>query len=247
MKRILTALLLVFAAPFIAAADLDGDAVLKNVDDGANAFTDFSFQMTMTTVDKSDNKKIRVAKVRQKGRQRLVLFTSPASERGLASLTMADDTVYVYLPAFRKTRRIAAHVRNQTFLGTDFSYEDMASAHYGKDYAAKKIGETDQGWTLELTPRPGAKVGYSRLEVFVKKEPVSIGRIDYFDDKGEKMKSEVRSEHKVYDKGYICAHKVVMTTLKDNHYTTLELVEPKYDQGLKDEVFTQRTLKRGLR
>jgi hypothetical protein len=57
---------------------------------------------------------------------------SPASEAGIAFLSLPDDLMYLYMPAFGRERRIASHVKNQSFAGTDFSYEDMEAREYAQ-------------------------------------------------------------------------------------------------------------------
>jgi len=60
-------------------------------------------------------------------------FTAPASQAGIAFLSLPNDVMYMYLPAFGKERRIASSAKNQNFAGTDFSYDDMESVPFSKN------------------------------------------------------------------------------------------------------------------
>jgi hypothetical protein len=60
---------------------------------------------------------------------RLTRFTSPANIAGTSILSIEnserEDDVWVYLPALRKVRRLAAAEKRDSFAGTDFSHGDV--------------------------------------------------------------------------------------------------------------------------
>lgn len=251
MRNGLIAILVLLAAVWasgVIAEDLpNGYDIVKGADDQANNFPDMSFTMKMTLIDKAGNKSIRVLELRQKGEKRLLVFTDPPSERGMAFLAMDEYTNFVYLPAFKKIRRIAAHVRNQSFMGSDMTYEDTATTRYLKSYTAKYIGDAGDLWRIELTPKPDAKVGYAKIEMRIHKTDKTINEIHYFDDSNTRVKYEIRHNFKVYKGKYWQPTRVNMTNLKDSHQTILEFSNTVFAPGLSDDVFSKRNLKRPLR
>ena len=85
-------------------------------------------------------KKKREMSMLQKGSEkRFVKFLSPTAQAGIAFLSLPDDVMYIYLPALKKVRRIASHVKNTKFAGTDFTYEDMEAARYSDKYIPEFI------------------------------------------------------------------------------------------------------------
>lgn len=244
MKRFLICLMsiAILACPVILLAE-DGEAILKRADDRSNSMKNMSFTMKVVMKDSNGKEKIRVMRTDQKGDMRLLKFMAPASERGVGFLAIDDNTSYVYMPAFQKVRRIASHVKNQTFMGTDFSYEDMSTLRYGNTYGAKVIEDKGEFWLLELTPKAGASRSYSKILMTVKKDDNTIHALDYYDNKGEKVKEERRTKFESHGK-YITPANISMATLKENHITTLIFENQKFDLDLPDSMFTQRNLKR---
>jgi hypothetical protein len=60
----------------------------------------------------------------------LVRFTDPPEARGVSLLSINQsgvaDRQWMYTPAIKRVRRIAAQERRQRFIGTDFTNEDMS-------------------------------------------------------------------------------------------------------------------------
>jgi hypothetical protein len=61
----------------------------------------------------------------------VIVFQSPATVRGIRFLTMdtpsGKSDQWIFLPALGKVRRIAASEGGGSFMGTDFSYDDMSA------------------------------------------------------------------------------------------------------------------------
>jgi outer membrane lipoprotein-sorting protein len=255
MKRILCIffVLSAFVPSAVRAQQLDADQLLKKVDQMLTAFQDMSLHSTMTVNEKDGTKKVREIIVWQQGEKRMVKFVKPASEVGLALLATDSTTNYVYLPSYERVRRVAAHVRNQTFMGTDFSQEDMAITSYAKDFTPRLIGDTDTQWELELSRKPGASITYSKLVIKVSKQRFTNGqgdcvdRLEYYDNSGDKLKVEERGDFILCDGKYWKPQKITMTSVKDNHQTLLDNSDFKHDQKLPADFFSERNLKTPLR
>jgi outer membrane lipoprotein-sorting protein len=245
MRHFIPALLiLTFASAAVLSQELTADQILAKADDVVNAPKCMSLTTTLIVKEQGAPDKVRQMKVWQSRGQRMVKFTQPAGDAGIALLSSDPDTNYVYLPAYEKVRRIASHVRNQTFMGTDFTQEDMAVSRYAKEYAPRLVGQTEEEWVLELTRRPESKASYDKLAVHVTKDHFLFVQIDYCDDKGEKIKVEKRSNPQLFDGKYWTLCHIVMTSVKDKHETTLDSTDFKFDEDLPPDFFSQRTLKR---
>ncbi len=148
----------------------DANAILKQMDDVMYAPKDQDSKIKIVLIDKNEREKIREATVLQKGTDtRLFKFTAPAAQAGIAFLSLPNDVMYIYMPAFGKERRIASHVKNQKFAGTDFSYDDMEAKPYSDKYTPKILNTEGDAYVLELTPNPGIKTDYSKLIVTINK------------------------------------------------------------------------------
>ncbi len=244
MYALLT-LSLIFSVP--EAFALTGDEVLKRAEDVMNAPKDRTLTERMVLLKANGSQKERTIVAYQKGTdKRLIVFLTPADVKGVGFMSLTENTMYLYMPAFRKIRRIASHVKNEEFMGTDFSYEDLAETEYTDEYAAVLEKEEPDRYVLELTPKPDADVSYSKLKMWVDKENFVPVRMEYFSKGGKRIKV-LTSENVEKVDGYWVPMKMTMETLKSEHRTLLEVTEVKHDSGLSDEFFTKRNLKKQAR
>ena len=167
MKKIMS--ITVFACFLIASSFAqDGATILGKMDDVMYSSKDMTGKVKITLINKSGSKEQRAATVIQKGtHMRLFRFTEPASQDGIAILSLPNDVMYLYLPAFGKERRISSSVKNQKFAGTDFSYDDMESNEFSSKYTPKLIATNADSYSLELTPKN--RSDYSKVLVEVDK------------------------------------------------------------------------------
>jgi len=246
MKRIKNYVLVSAGIVFICMLPVvqaqDADQILKGVDDVTFAPIDQKSNITIILIDKNGKEKTREATVIQKGSdKRLFRFTSPASQAGIAFLSLPDDIMYLYLPAFGKERRIATHVKNQKFAGTDFSYEDMEAKPLAEKYSPKLLKTENNAFVLELLPKPGIRIDYSRIIVSVNKENNCAEDFEFYDKSGRKVKIMVSEFEKIG--GYWTQKEIIMTDLQKNHKTKMIMSEVHFDNNFSDDEFTVRKLK----
>ena len=248
MKRhtqlLLTTLTSVLAFTASLLAQGDGNAILKKVEATLNAPEDRVATMAMELVDKNGKVKKRVIKIYQKGEdKRLIRFLEPADVKGVGFLVLSDNEMWLYMPAFHKIRRIASHTKNENFMGTDFTYDDMAQSKYSEDYTAKVLEDSPRTVKLELTPKPGSDVNYSKLIMTVDKSNWVPTRVEFYDKAGRLKKVLTNSQVEKID-GYWTVKEMTMEDVQDKHKTILRLTEVKHDTGLRSTIFTKRFLRR---
>lgn len=233
-----------FAALSWAQPEFTAAEILGRVDSVVNAPQDQAMNMKLVLTDKSGNEREREIIMQQKGSdRRMGKFLAPADQKGIAFLSLPDGVMYIYLPAFKKTRRIASHVKNTKFAGTDFTYEDMEAGTYGEKFHAELIGQDTASYTLRLKPKAVAESEYSMLTLRVAKGNFIPTRIEHFDKAGKLCKIMTRSEiEKMGD--YWFARRSEMSDLRSEQRTTMIVETVRFDQGLSDEIFTERYLPR---
>ncbi len=229
------------ASPALA---LTGDEILAKVEQAMNAPKDRKAEIKMTVKTKDGTTKERKMKIFQKGSQKkLFTFLSPADVKGVGFLVIDDDTLYLYTPAFKKIRRIASHVKNENFMGTDFSYNDLSESKYPEKYSAvldKTEGDT---YVLTCTPRPGADTDYSKMVMHVNTKTFIPSKVEMYNQAGKLFKLMNNSDVEKAD-GYWTPKHVEMKDILSNHITTMELVTVQHDRGLPDKTFSKRNLKK---
>jgi outer membrane lipoprotein-sorting protein len=223
---------------------LSAQETLERVDAVLNAPKDQTQEMELLLIDKGGSERERVLTMWQKGDDtRTAKFLSPADVRNIGFLSLPDDVMYLYLPAFKKVRRIAAHVKNQKFAGTDFTYDDMGTIKYAEDYDARLVEETEEAFLLELTPKEGVDKDYGRLKMSVLKETFYPTRIEFY-DRGDNLWKVMERRKVTQIEGYWTSLEIEMHDLKIEHRTVMTLSKITFDKELSDDIFTQRFLQR---
>jgi outer membrane lipoprotein-sorting protein len=227
-----------------AAGALSGEEILKKVDQAEYGAKDTVAELKMVLVDKDGGTSERRMKILQKGdEQRLVKFLAPADVKGIGFLDAGEDKMYLYMPAFHKIRRIAGHVKNDSFAGTDFSYDDMSSERFSLKFDVSEKTEEGEHYVMILKSKPGRDWDYSKLKVWVRKKDFMFDKAIYFDKKGVAWKQFIRKEFKPVGK-YTQSFWAEMTDLKKDHKTQMIVESVKCDTGLKDRTFSKRQLNR---
>jgi outer membrane lipoprotein-sorting protein len=200
--------------------------------------------MRLTVVDVDGSKKAYDMTVFQKGdTRRLVQFTS-GEMKGMSTLVEDRDTVHVYLPGFKKVRRVATHAMNQSLAGSDLSSEDMAQVSWATDWNASIEKEDDSSWWLVLTPKSPDKTDYSKVVHRVDKKHYGQTETHMFNKAGEEVKRFMASDVTDFH-GAMRAKKIIVSDPRTGHRTEMEIKDFKVNQGLKDDLFTVRQLQWG--
>jgi outer membrane lipoprotein-sorting protein len=220
----------------------DAATILAKADEVMYSAKDQSSKMKIILIDKQNREKVREANVLQKGDEmRLFRFTAPASQSGIAFLSLPDEIMYIYMPAFGKERRIASHVKNQSFAGTDFSYDDMEAKPFSEKYNPTLLITDGDYFVLELVPKPDMPSDYSKIIMKVDKSNYCPVGFDFY-NKGDVL---IKEGKYLFEKvgNYWSPKEITMKNLKKNHTTKMITSEIQYDTGLSDDEFTVRKLK----
>ena len=101
-------------------------------------------KVTIILTDKTGKEKVREALMLQKGSdKKLYRYTKPESQAGMATLTLPNNVMYLYMPAFGKPKKISILSKDQSFNNTDFSYEDMATTPYVDRFTPELLESTN--------------------------------------------------------------------------------------------------------
>lgn len=217
------------------------EEILNKHDEIIFAAKDQKSEIIITLIDKKGNQSTRKAIMFQKGRNmRLTRFTYPESQAGIGFLSLPDDIMFVYLPAFGKERRIASHVKNQTFAGTDFSYEDMESVPASEKYSPRIITTTETEYVLELVPKKQGNSEYGKVVIYIDKKNYTSSKTEYFNKGGIKIKELTNKFAK--QGNYWYAATAEMTDLRSGHKTRMTISSVSFDNNLPDSIFTIKNL-----
>ena len=242
--------ILIFAGLSATATAVAGaptpDEILKAVDNAVGGMADQYFITEMTTDEPGKASRTLTLEVTIKGSDwRRIEFLAPGDVKGTRILVLSTDQTYIYLPAFRKIRRIATHLKEQGFMGSAWDNDDFSLATYGKVFEAEAVTDHDKYYTLALKRRAGVDFLYPRIEVDARKDGMQPIEIRYFNDVGATVKTETRTVF-VCQAG-LCIPKVVVIVdhTRADIKTTMTIKDWKVNRGVPDSFFTIRALQRG--
>ncbi len=219
--------------------------IVNEMDEVATSAMDQMADLKITLIDKSGKESIRTATLKRKGNDKMLFrFTSPAAQAGISILSLPDEVMYLYLPAYAKERRINASTKGQKFAGTDFCYEDMEVATIGEKYTPKIIEENERTWKLEMTPKAEIRTVYSKLIIEVNKNNYYASGIEFFHKKSGLIIKKLTNHQIEKIDGHWIATKTEMIDLKSNHKTIMEMTSIKFNNGFANDEFSLRELKK---
>lgn len=233
--RILVSFIFSLSIPTFSFAQ-NAEELLKKMDNLMLSPKDKQGKIEIILINKSGKEKHREAEMLQKDSdKRLYRYTQPESQAGIATLSLPDDIMWLYMPAFGKPKKISLLAKSQAFTGTDFSYEDMENKPYADRYTPTLIETKENAFALELIPK-SSKSKYAKIILNIDKTHYYPITMEYF-VKGDK---KIKEASYVYQKigPYWNAKEVTMKDLKKEHQTKILLSDVKFDQGLTDEQFT---------
>jgi len=182
----------------------------------------------------------------------LIQFLEPASVRGTRFLTIEnqgrDNDQWIFLPSLGRVRRIAAAEGSGSFVGTDFSYDDIASMDRKTELDNHRILRQERFrdrdcYVIESIP-VDQNYQYGRMVQWIDRENFVLYQIELFDRRGNQVKLlEILEFREV--QGRLAPVVTRMTTLAAGTSTTINVEILRYDDNIPEGVFTQRFLETG--
>jgi hypothetical protein len=189
----------------------------------------------------------------------LTRFATPAEIRGEGILLLERDRdtndVFLYLPNMKKVRRVESQSQTSSFMGSAFSYSDIAAPHVD-DYEHKLVkSEPCPGepaatcFVIESKPasdKVEERTGYRKVVQWIHPEHYLPVQGEFYGPEGDLLKRLTAQKIKKVDEagGKWMAHYVRVEELKGKRVTTLEFAQVKVNTGVGEAIFTQQNLMR---
>jgi len=245
MKKVFT-LIIIMSWSF----GLTGDELVQKMEDRITP-KDSKVDMIMTLTNKKGKSRSSSLRsiTKDDGAKQIIWFLSPADDKGVSFLKIEhdekDDEMRMWLPAFKKIRRISAKKRSDSFMGSDMSYEDMSTRQLD-EFNFKIMGnerfQDVSCYLLESKPKEHIRTEYSRHITWVDSTLFIPLKEESYDKSGKLLKEKVFS-YRVINK-YQILTVVQVTNIQKNHSTTLKFENIELDRGVEDSFFHERYLKR---
>ena len=249
MKKILLSTLLT-ATTLMALTNIE---IAEKSDKITDGFESSIAQTEMILVNASNQKSIRQLEMKtlegEDGDKTISTFLTPADVKGTKTLGHEhldrDDDQWLYLPALKRVKRIASRNKSGSFMGSEFSYEDIGNQNYKKYTYDEKVEEVELNG---VKCYKGSRIpkdknsGYTKQISWVAQDTFLLQQVEYYDRKSELLKTATFSDYKQID-GVWRVGKIEMKNHQNDKSTILIWKEDKVKAGLTAKEFNKRVLK----
>ncbi len=215
-------------------------------------------ELTMTLINSRGDERVReikqFSKEFKKVEKKIMFFMAPADVRNTSFMNWSydeknkDDDQWIYLPALKKTKRISSDSKSDSFMGSDFTYDDLGDRHPSDDthklLREEKLNGEDC-YVVESIPKDEEYM-YSKTITWIIKDKWIGLKKEFYDEDGEFLKTlSVKKYEQI--KGFWIITESEMHNEQKNHTTNMKLQNITIDGGIADNKFTERMMKRGLK
>jgi len=193
--------------------------------------------------DKSDDEGVRG----------IIVFLHPPDIKNTALLTIGqeadDDYQWLYLPALKRVKRISGTGKTGSFVGSEFSYEDLSAAaieDYSYAWLAEEPCPGNESLTCNVVERrpKDNDSGYSRIVGWEEQDSFRVFKTDFYDRKGTLLKTLVVNRQEKFKDRWWRAMDMTMTNHVTGKSTQMIWSAYDFDTPLSANDFTVRALER---
>jgi outer membrane lipoprotein-sorting protein len=236
-------------------AEERGLVIAREAELRSSGYADYTARLTMVLRTREGRERLREMRVSGlamsgDGDRTLIVFEEPRDLQGTALLTFShpqeSDDQWLYLPSFKRVKRIAAGNRAGSFMGSEFAYEDIGSQEVDKftyHYVGDETLHGEETFVVERYPVDSSS-GYSSQTVWIDRQEYRPLRIDYYDKNGELLKTLRFVGYRHFAGAYWRADQMMMTNHQTGRTTTLTWNDYAFDTGLAERDLSPNRLAR---
>ena len=238
-----------------SSAEETGLAMATEARERQKGFDNFTSNLRMILRNKRGQEserelRLKVIEVEGDGDRTMFIFDRPRDVKGTAFLVHAHkegpDDQWLYLPALKRVKRISSSKQSGSFMGSEFSYEDMGAVEIEK-FTHRYLRDEPCGdlecAVLERVPL-SRDSGYSRQLVWLDRDELRTMQIQYFDRRDEHLKTMLVEDYDKYLDRFWRGSTISMTNHLTGKSTMLLWSEFEFGTDMDAGDFTKTALKR---
>ncbi|MFQ6677167.1 MAG: outer membrane lipoprotein-sorting protein [Fidelibacterota bacterium] len=182
-------------------------------------------------------------------KKQIIWFLEPKDDRGVSFLKIehdnSDDEMRMWLPAFKKVRRISSKKKSDSFMGSDMSYEDLTNRDIDENEYNRLGDQIVNGvkcYVLEIIPKKEAKSSYSKHISWIAQDGLFGVKEESYDKRGKIFKKKEFTFQKM--KEYFIVVRVYVENVQKKHSTEVTFSNISVDTGIDKNLFHEKNLKR---
>ena len=228
---------------------ITGFQVMKKVDQNNKKLKAMSSEVLMTILrgdDKRERNFYHLKKYQDGMSKSLIKFYLPSTIKGTSLLTHSQDhknskTQWIYLPALKSLTQITGDRENESFMGSDFTYSDVAGRQLGQDKHTL-IKETPTNYLVKSVPKDKNDI-YSKIILNISKKNFVPTKVNFYGKNGKSIKELKNNKIKKFGSLYLVTD-AVMKSSRNQHETRLLVSEIKLNVPISDTTLGVKGLRR---
>lgn len=238
------AVLLAGALSTGSAVSQDARSILKSAFDNWRAQS--SHAVVQMTVKRSKGTRSMTMESWTEGDSKaLVRFTEPARDAGNATLQLGNST-YVFNPKLNQVIKLPASAMTQSWMGSDFSYNDLSrSQKVVEDYTHKLLATKSSGgkklYVIEATPKRGKPIVWGKQVISVRSDGVLFA-VEYYDQQGKRVRIMTADKISTLSGRPYPVIMTMKTDAKPGQFTRVTTKSAEFNQEIPSYMFTKSNL-----
>jgi len=249
MKKFLVLTILITSVVSVFAQDkMSAKEIVKKADEVMKGVKSTQAEMIITTVRPKWSRTMKMKSWSQGNNRSMILFTSPVKDKG-TSFLMKGKEVWNWIPSIERTIKLPPSMMMQSFMGTDFTNDDLVKqSSIIEDYDHKIIGEaTIEGrkcYKIEMIPHEDAAVVWGKIVVWISVDDYFQLKVKYYDEDNE-IVNEMKAFGIKMMGGKLLPTKMEITPMdKKGQKTIMEYTSLAFDVTFKENFFSVQSMKR---
>jgi outer membrane lipoprotein-sorting protein len=222
-----------------ASIKTQGGVILKKVDENLMPFSFESYRKLVNEEPDGSKKEFIFYTVKKDKDKVAMLYLSPASEKGRATLRLGDN-MWLYIPNVGRPIRITSM---QSVVGGVFNNSDIMRLDYSVEYDATILNENSSEYILDLKAKTRT-VAYDKLKMWVDKKNVMVTKVECYAASGTLIKTLEFKEMKNFGDGIIRPAVIETSSPLYKGYRSLMIISRMKPRKFPNEVFTMDYLSR---
>ena len=234
----------VFALPGPVLA-VDADTIVQQVEQNLNGRTAV-MELTMVVKNRRSERTMKMKSYSIGREKSFIKILYPGKDKGITFLKV-DNAMWQYVPRIEKTIKIPASMMLQSWMGSDFTNDDLVrESSISEDYSARLLTEDDREYSLELIPREEAAVVWGRIVMAVSKTYVLPTTVRYYDEENMLIRELSYTDVRSFGDRYYPTRWLMQPRApeKVGNETRIEISGAVFDGEVSKSYFTKRALER---
>jgi len=204
-------------------------------------------EMTMIVVRPKYTREISMKTWTKGENLALVKITAPAKDAGQGYLKINKD-LWNWLPSIDRLIKMSSSVMGQSWMGSDFTNDDMVrQSSMVVDYIHKIVNEEQirefNCWKIELLPKPNAAVVWGKIIIWIEKTTFNIIKGQYYDEENVLVQTMENFDFKTFGDRQMPSRMEMTPADKTGQSTVIKVSKALYNQPINDNFFSQQNLK----